>query len=101
MKLKTKLLITFLAIALTPMLLVVGISSYVVSSTIEKQAFAQLVAVREIKKSQVEGYLVERKGDIEVLSGTIQKLLDFSSAESLNTSAHDNHQYFETFINAY
>jgi methyl-accepting chemotaxis protein len=36
MKLKTKLLITFLAIALTPMLLVGGISSYVASSTIEK-----------------------------------------------------------------
>ena len=101
MKLKNKLLITFLAIALTPMLLVGAISSYVASSTIEKQTFSQLVAVREIKKSQIEAYFVERKGDIEVLSGTIQKILDFSTLESLNVSSHDNHQYFETFIKAY
>ena len=101
MKLKNKLLITFLAIALTPMLLVGAISSYVASSTIEKQAFSQLVAVREIKKSQIEAYFVERKGDIEVLSGTIQKVLDFSTLESLNVSSHENHQYFETFIKAY
>ncbi|WP_019029353.1 methyl-accepting chemotaxis protein [Colwellia piezophila] len=101
MKLKIKLLITFLAIALTPMLLVGAISTYVASNTIEKQAFSQLVAVREIKKSQIEAYFAERKGDIEVLSATIQKVLDFSSKNALNTSAHNNHQYFETFINAY
>ncbi|MEY8199910.1 MAG: methyl-accepting chemotaxis protein [Colwellia sp.] len=101
MKLKIKLLITFLAIALTPMLLVSAISSYVSSSAIEKQAFSQLVAVREIKKAQIKGYFAERRGDIEVLSGTVQKVLDFSSEGALTTSAHNNHQYFETFINAY
>ena len=101
MKLKTKLLITCLAIALIPMLLIGGIASYVASSAIEKQVFSQLVTVREIKKSQIESYFAERKGDIEVLSGTIQKLLDFRTSETLNTSAHNNHQYFEKFINAY
>jgi len=101
MKLKTKLLITFLAVGLTPLLLVSFIASYIASSAIEKQTFSQLVAVREIKKSQIEGYFDERKGDIEVLSGTIQKVLNFSSTDAMNTSAHDNHQYFETFINAY
>ena len=101
MKLKFKLLITFLSVSLIPMILIGGISSYVASSTIEKQAFSQLVAVREIKKSQIESYFAERRGDIEVLSGTIQKVLDFSSADALNASAHDNHQYFETFIKDY
>ncbi|WP_057831002.1 methyl-accepting chemotaxis protein [Colwellia sp. TT2012] len=101
MKLKTKLLTTFFAIALTPMLLVGFISSYIASSAIENQVFSQLVAVREIKKSQIEAYFDERKGDIEVLSETIQKVLNFSSAEAMNISAHDNHQYFETFINTY
>ncbi|PKG80784.1 methyl-accepting chemotaxis protein [Colwellia sp. 75C3] len=101
MKLKIKLLITFLSVSLIPMILMGAIASYVSSSAIEKQAFSQLVAVREIKKSQIEGYFEERKGDIEVLSGTIQKVLDFSSAAALNASAHDNHQYFETFIKAY
>jgi methyl-accepting chemotaxis protein len=101
MKLKNKLLITFLAIALTPMLMIGTLTSYISSDVIEKQAFSQLIAVREIKKSQIEKYFAERKGDIEVLSGTIQKILDFNSTTTLNTSAHDNHQYFETFINAY
>jgi len=101
MKLKAKLLFTFLAIALTPMILVSFIASYIASGTIEKQAFSQLVSVREIKKSQIESYFAERKGDIEVLSGTLQKVLNFSSEEAMNTSAHNNHQYFETFINAY
>ena len=101
MKLKTKLLMTFLVLALIPTLLVGFIASYISSASIEKQVFSQLVAVREIKKSQIENYFAERKGDIEVLSGTIQKVLDFSSADALNASAHDNHQYFETFIKAY
>jgi len=101
MKLQHKLLLAFLAIALVPTLIVGGIASFISSSTIEEQAFHQLVSVREIKKSQIESYFAERKGDIEVLASTIQKVLDFSSIGALNTSAHDNHAYFDQFIKAY
>jgi len=101
MKFKTKLLITFLSVALIPLILLSLRVSYIASGAIEKQVFSQLVAVREIKKTQIKSYFAERKGDIEVLSETIQKVLNFSSADAMNTSAHDNHQYFETFINAY
>ena len=101
MKLKTKLLMTFLVLALIPTLLVGFIASYISSASIEKQVFSQLVAVREIKKSQIENYFAERKGDIEVLSATIEKILDFSSTDALNTSVHNNHQYFDNFIKAY
>ena len=73
MKLQKKLLIAFLLLALIPTLIVGFLTSYVSSSTIEQQIFSQLVAVREIKKSQIEGYFSEREGDIKVLSGTVEK----------------------------
>jgi len=101
MKLKTKLLLAFLALALTPTVLVSFIASYISSDSIEKQAFSQLISVREIKKSQIESYFAKRKSDIEVLSNTIEKVLNFSSADALNTSAHNNNQYFDNFIKAY
>ncbi|MFB0980853.1 MAG: methyl-accepting chemotaxis protein [Alteromonadaceae bacterium] len=101
MKLKAKLLVAFLGLALIPTLLVGFVATYISSASIEKQAFSQLIAVREIKKSQIEGYFAERKGDIEVLSGTIKKVLDFSSSEALKASAHNNQQYFDDFIKAY
>jgi len=101
MKLKRKLLIAFLLIGLTPTILVGFISSHISSSSIEQEAFSKLVAAREIKKYQIEVFFAERKGDIEVLSRTVDKLLNFSSPKSLSTSAHDMHQYFDNFIKAY
>lgn len=101
MKLQSKLLITFLLLALTPTLIVAFIASYIASTSIEAQVFSQLVSVREIKKNQVENYFSKRQGDIEVLSTTLDKLLDFSSSDNLVTSAHEHHSYFENFINSY
>jgi methyl-accepting chemotaxis protein len=101
MNLKHKLLITFLSIALIPTIAVGLIASYISSSALEKQAFSQLISVREIKKSQVEDYFAERKGDIEILAATLQKTLDFSSINALKTSADNQHDFFEKFINTY
>jgi len=101
MKLQKKLLITFILIGLIPTLIVGFLSSYIASASIEKQAFSQLISVREIKKSQIEAYFSERKADIEVLNNSIEKIIDFSSHETMKVSAHDNHQYFEHFIKSY
>jgi len=101
MNLKHKLLITFLSIALIPTIAVGLISSYISSSALEEQAFSQLISVREIKKSQVEDYFSERKGDIEILAATLQKTLDFSSLNALRASAENQHAFFEKFINTY
>ncbi len=101
MNLKHKLLITFLSIALIPTIAVGLISSYISSSALEEQAFSQLISVREIKKSQVEDYFSERKGDIEILAATLQKTLDFSSLNALRASADNQHAFFEKFINTY
>ena len=101
MNLKHKLLITFLSIALIPTIAVGLISSYISSAALEKQAFSQLISVREIKKSQIEDYFSERKGDIEILAETLQKTLDFSSINALKISADNQHDFFEKFIKTY
>jgi len=101
MLLKNKLILTFLIIALVPTLTVAFIASYTASSTIEAEVFAKLTAVRDTKKTQISNYFEEREGDITILSSTIQKTLDFTSAQSLINSAHDNHSYFEEFISVY
>jgi len=101
MNLKHKLLITFLSIALIPTIAVGLISSYISSSALEKQAFSQLISVREIKKSQVEDYFSERKGDIEILAETLKETLDFSSLDALKISAENRHNFFDKFIKTY
>ncbi|MFB0981348.1 MAG: methyl-accepting chemotaxis protein [Alteromonadaceae bacterium] len=101
MNLKQKLLITFLSIALLPTMVVAITASYISSSALEKQAFSQLISVRDIKKSQVEDYFSERKGDIEILSDTVGVMLNFNSKASLKMSADKNHVFFEKFINTY
>jgi methyl-accepting chemotaxis protein len=101
MNLKHKLLITFLSIALVPTIAIGLIASYISSTTLEEQAFSQLISVREIKKSQIENYFSERKGDIEILADSTSKILDFSSAEKLKSSADSNHDFFKKFISTY
>jgi len=101
MKLKHQLLCTFLAIGLFPTLIIGYIASTVASNAIEKQAFSQLVAVREIKKTQITNYFTNKKNDIKMLASGIQKIIDFDAYENLETSAHNNHNYFEEFINAF
>jgi len=101
MLLKNKLILTCLIIALVPTLTVALIASYTASSTIESEVFAKLTAVRDTKKTQINSYFAEREGDLTILTSTIQKTLDFTSAQSLAASAHNNHEYFQEFIDVY
>jgi methyl-accepting chemotaxis protein len=101
MKLKHKLLAIFLAVALLPSLLIGFISSYIASDSLQQQAFSQLVAVREIKKSQIISYFEEREGDLEIITETIARIVDFSNPNSMSISAHNLHEYFDKFIKSY
>ena len=101
MKLKHKLLVTFLAIGLIPTILLGVISSYISSTAIEKQAFSQLTAVREIKKTQITQYFSERQQELDMLVTTVQQTLNTSSADSIIDSAHQQHDYFAKFIKAF
>jgi methyl-accepting chemotaxis protein len=83
MKLGTKLLAAFLAVGVIPFA-VIGILSLIkADGALEAQAYGQLESVREIKKSQIQNYFMERLGDISVLSGNdtvIQAVKAFEEA---------------------
>jgi methyl-accepting chemotaxis protein len=57
MKLGTKLLVAFLAVGVIPFAVIGVISLLKASSALEKQAFAQLESIRDVKKKQVARYL--------------------------------------------
>lgn len=75
-KIGVKVTTSFLVIGLLP-LLVTGLLSIKASSdSLEKASYNQLVGVREIKKSEIEGYFHERKEDLNVLLKTINSIRD-------------------------
>ena len=56
MKLGTKLLVAFLAVGVIPFAVVGVVSMLKASTALESQAYNQLVAMREVKKAQVNDY---------------------------------------------
>jgi methyl-accepting chemotaxis protein len=85
MNLSAKLIVTYLACGLIP-LGIVGVLSYTTadeslsnlseqgSVALDHAAQNQLVALRDVKKNQIEGYFEERQGDMGVLVETVQTL---------------------------
>ena len=83
--LRTKLVASFLVCGLIP-LGIVAIISYDTAnegmggmaqkscSELEKKACNQLVALRDVKKGQIENYFSERRGDMDVLRETVGTL---------------------------
>lgn len=101
MKLKFKLLSIFFAISLIPIGITGIIASNIASTSLEEQTFHQLTAIRENKKNQVVNYFDARKEDIVLLSSTIKNLLDNSSVDAINQSAHGKNDYFKKYIETY
>lgn len=54
--LRGKVLLTFLAIALIPLIIISLVSYFITQSALQRQATNQLISVREVKKSQIEDY---------------------------------------------
>ena len=69
-----KLITAFLLIGIIPLLVSSFISSQKSSAALSKASFNQLSGVREIKKSQIESFFHERKGDMGVLMETVNTL---------------------------
>ncbi len=57
MKLRAKLLAAFLAVGVIPFAILAVVALNQAGSALSKQAFSQLVSIRDIKKSQIERYL--------------------------------------------
>jgi methyl-accepting chemotaxis protein len=76
LSLKAKLLVLFLAVGIVPMAIVSGMMLWRSSHALEDQAYNNLVAVRDIKKGQIERFFEEREGDMGVLMETVSSLED-------------------------
>jgi methyl-accepting chemotaxis protein len=85
LSMKVQLIVFFLAVGIIPL----GITAWLsysgadtalveseeqASDSLETQTFAQLVALRDVKKQQVEQYFKEREGDMGVLVETVATL---------------------------
>ena len=85
MKIRTRLIIAFLACGLLP-LIIASVLTFRTGSaglaeveeqgkaSLEKTAFNQLVALRDVKANQVERYFAERRGDMGVLVENVATL---------------------------
>lgn len=73
--LKPKLLGLFLGIGIIPLSLLGWWSSHTAKTALNKQAYAQLASIRDIKKAQIERYFAERVGDIQALTDVYNKAI--------------------------
>ena len=99
LKIGGKLILAFLLVGLVPVGIVSVISLTNSSRALEEQAFNSLVSSRDIKKSQIETFFAERKGDMGVLVDIVatlqQKAINKLSADrAVKQSATE--RYFET-----
>ena len=65
---KMKLIVALLAAGLVPMMIIGLYSINSAKDALEMEAFNKLVAIRTIKKNQIEGFFNERLGDVKVLA---------------------------------
>ena len=78
-----KILIIFFVVTVVAIGALALVSLNSASESLRKQAFNQLLAVKEIKRSQIESFFSERLGDIRVLADnpfTVQAAKDLGAA---------------------
>jgi methyl-accepting chemotaxis protein len=73
-KMKPKLTVLFVLVGLIPLALIGWWSSRLAQNALMDKSYAQLEAVREIKKNQIQKFFNERKGDMGVLVETVSTL---------------------------
>ena len=73
-KIKPKLIGLFLVVGLVPLMIVGWWSARLATEALMEKSFGQLQSVRGIKKTQIEKFFGERKGDMGVLMETVGTL---------------------------
>ncbi len=108
MLIKTKLIISFILIGLTPFVYM-GLTSYINSSkALEEKSYNQLVSIREIKKTEVLNYLNLLKNQIlstrknDFVVDSTENFIDYFAniKEDLNLS-DENLDEYKTKLNEY
>jgi methyl-accepting chemotaxis protein len=102
-KLKTRLITLFMTVGIIPFAIISLIFADLASTALKEKSYNQLIAVREIKKSQIENFFKERINDAKVLADSpfIKKafkdldaaLEDGGGPLSGNFKGHTNEKY--------
>ena len=74
MKLSTKLLVAFLAVGILPASIIGLLALRKAGQTIEQQSYEKLIAMRDVKKDQLDRFFSEREGDLAVLTENVKVL---------------------------
>lgn len=97
MKIKTKLLTSFLLVSITPFLIYGVVSLYYSADALSEQAFAKLEAVRDLKKAQLRKFFNERQGDMLILRQTAATLRQ-AAFQKLKTVQEIKKAQIETYF---
>ncbi|YCA09150.1 methyl-accepting chemotaxis protein [Bacillus sp. AK128] len=111
-RLATKMTILLLTLSIIPMGILSFVSIYNSSEAIEEEKSSKLTAVRDIKKTQIENYFIERFGDIEILSkrnliiSSMSEFDEVTAIHEIDSSAYNEvsskyHEDLEYFTNKY
>ncbi|RWX55292.1 methyl-accepting chemotaxis protein [Photobacterium chitinilyticum] len=73
-RMRPKLISLFLLVSLIPLAIVVFIAVKAAADALTTESNHQLIAMREVKKSQLEDYFAERQSDLGVLVDTVDTL---------------------------
>jgi methyl-accepting chemotaxis protein WspA len=90
----TQLLIWFLCLALVPCVVLTGIISFLSNQSLKRTVRQGLLAISDAKTTQLETYMRERRGDLNVASrypalvDVIPKLKDVRSKEAIDSPAY-------------
>ena len=101
MKLRTRLLLSFLAVAIIPLLVLGLLSVWQASNALKTTAFNQLTAINQAKMTALTNYFAERQADLELLQVTINQFVDHESALSLASQIMTRDAYLKTFAEKY
>ncbi|GAK52943.1 methyl-accepting chemotaxis sensory transducer [Candidatus Moduliflexus flocculans] len=71
LRIRTKLLIAFLIISIIPFTLIGGLAIWISNNALSKQVFSQLESQRDIKKTHIQQFFVERQRNMESLIETV------------------------------
>lgn len=96
-----KIKLISLLIVLLPLIIATVIVSYLARAELERDALAQLVAVREIKQRQIEQMLTDFSGGLHAVSAVVATLTPDSSPESLHSVLSTLNQqlgFYDIFI---
>ncbi len=94
-KMRPKLMTFFLIVGIVPIVIVGWRSSKVATDSLMEKSFSQLEALREVKKSQIENFFMERFGDLEILaqSEDIKLMYDQLMVHDKNQSVKADKSY--------